>query len=89
MRPQKSSSQDASNGSEYSVNVDGVRDEPDWAGREGCRDRVTDGLAATVGKYCDRVCFTTDRAARKLASAAATLWLETVTWLSRAFNSGS
>src|ERR1035438_2570605 len=56
---------------------------------DDCRALVTEGLAVTVGKYCDRACFTTARAARKLASAAATLWLEIATWPSNAFNSGS
>src|ERR1035438_6074310 len=56
---------------------------------DDCRALVTEGLAVTVGKYCDRACFTMARAARKLASATATLWLETATWPSNAFNSGS
>ncbi len=86
MRPQKSGSQEASNGNEYSVLVEEVGDEPDG---DDCRDSVTEGLAVTVGKYCDRACFTTARAARKFASETATVWLDTFTWLSKAFNSGS
>src|ERR1017187_6167386 len=89
MRPQKSSSQEASKGSEYSVTVNGAGDEFDWVLGDDCRDLVTEGLAVTVGKYCDWVCFTTARAARKLANATATLWLEMATWPSNAFNSGS
>ena len=85
MRPQKSNSQEASNGSEYSVNVEEVGE----LDTDDCRNLVTEGLALTVGKYCDRACFTMARAARKLASAAATVWLETTTWPSNAFNSGS
>src|ERR1035438_2402370 len=89
IRPQKSNSHEASNGSEYSVTVNGAGDKLDWGSRDDCRDLVTEGLAVTVGKYCDWVCFTTARAARKLANAAATVWLETATWPSKPFNSGS
>ena len=43
------------------------------ADRDGCRELMTAGLADMVGKYWERACLTTARAARKLASAAATL----------------
>src|SRR5438093_8278152 len=86
IRPQKSGSHEASNGSEYSVEVKAAGDALDWFRDDDCRDRRTDGLAVTVGKNWDRASFTTARAARKLANAAAMLWLETFTSSSSAFN---
>src|SRR6185369_13238055 len=81
-RPHKSGSHDASKGSEYSVNVLPLDEKfrvADW------RVLVTDGLVPTVGKKSARFCFTTARAARKLANAAATVWFETFTCTSSAF----
>src|SRR6266850_2686723 len=56
---------------------------------ESCRDRVTPGSAVTVGKSWDRASFTRARAARKFASAEATVWFETFTSSSNAFKFGS
>src|SRR5579864_564330 len=93
--PQKSGTQVASNGSAYKVKVlpnaplvekfDEDKDVP----VEEFFDLVTDGLIVAVGKYCERACLTIARAAAKLATAAATFWLEIITCSSSAFNSGS
>jgi hypothetical protein len=48
-----------------------------------------EGAALTVGKYPERDCFTTARAARKFAYAATTLWFEMAAWSSSVSNSGS
>ena len=72
MRPQKSNSQEASNGSEYSVVVNGL--EFVDAVRSGAWwERVTEGSIVTVGKYWERFCFTTARAERKVANDEATV----------------
>jgi len=65
----ESNSQEASNGSEYSVKVEEVGGlDPD-----NCRDLVTEGLALTVGKYCDRLFHHGSARRGNWASAAATV----------------
>src|SRR5262245_37518215 len=84
-RPQKSSSHDASKGSAYSVKVTASELERVGLREAGWRWRVTDGFAVTTGKNCERACFTAARAARKLARAAATVWLDVAACSSSAF----
>src|SRR5436305_15178595 len=53
------------------------------------REVVTEAPAVTVGNSADLACATRARAPRNWASACASVWLETATCSSSAFNWGS
>jgi hypothetical protein len=86
IRPQRSSCQVASSGSAYVVTIGAPEEEPVEFWRNGCRERLTLGLAASVGNNWARASLTRARAERKLANAAATFWFEMTTCSSSAFN---